>query len=110
MSKTIRNRHYHWTWPRDGSKIALNYTESDYDREVGYTYREPTPREAYKTFRWLHLDHHRNTVSPGREYRNGRMVENRAINKQELYRWMKNPDNYEPLFEEEPRDCKWDWL
>lgn len=112
MSRTYRNRHYHFDRVKtSGSKIALDYTECDWDVEQQmYFYREPTPREAYKTFRWRHLDHHRNAVSPGRGYRHARMIQNRNINKAELFKWMQNPDEYEPLFEEEPRDCRWDWI
>jgi hypothetical protein len=110
MSRTFRNRHYHWDSAKTGgSKIALDYTEYDYDRYEGCTYRMPTPREAYKTFRWRHLDHHANRVSPGKWYRRNRMVENRRINKEELFRWVQRPDEYEPLFEEEARSCRWDW-
>ncbi len=109
MSRTVRRKHRRWVWIPGGYKIAGEYTKYDWDPEVGYTYREPTPEERFRRYKWLHLDHGPNDVTPGHWFRNNRMRENRAINKQEIHRWMKNPDNYEPLFEEEPRSCYWDW-
>lgn len=111
MSRTFRNRHYHWDSAKTkGSKVALDYTECRYDIETGeYYYEEPTPRERFKTFRWRHLDHHSGEVSPSWWYRNNRMAQNRRINREELFRWAQRPDEYEPLFEEDPRSCMWDW-
>jgi hypothetical protein len=75
-----------------------------------YHYREPTKQERFKTFQWLHGESsHHNARTPGPWFRENRMRQNRMINKQELHRWATNPDNYEPLFEADPRSCQWDW-
>lgn len=125
MSRTVRRRHdkstnkyYGSRLIPDGFKIAGYYTQYDYHSRWAepewdgpiYTYREPTKEERYKTWNWLHGESSNgNERSPGRSYRNARMRENRSINKQELIRWMKNPDDHEPLFEDDPRSCRWDW-
>ena len=105
-------------WIPDGFKTAGYYTEYDYhspwfepewDGPI-YTYREPTKRERFKTWKRMHGESsHANAYTPGPAYRKMRMDENRNINKQELIRWMKDPEGYEPLFENNPRDCWWDW-
>ncbi len=124
MSRTVRRKNSKRThgrgghWIPDGFKTAGYYTEYDCHFEWNepdwdgprYTYREPTKTERFKTWQMLHGESSNgNAFSPGREYRNARMRENRSINKQELVRWMKNPENYEPLFEANPRSCWWDW-
>lgn len=102
----------------DGFKTAGYYTtydahyswnEPDWDGPR-YTYREPTEKERFKIWKWFHGESSSgNSFSPGHSYRKTRMRENRSINKQELVRWIKNPENYEPMFEEDPRSCWWDW-
>ncbi len=123
MSRTIRcngsrQRRYHGWWIPDGFKTAGYYTEYDYHspyREPEWdgpteTYREPTKRERFKRWKAYHGESsHKNARTPGWEYRNMRMRENRSINKQEIIRWMKDPDNYEPMCEANPRSCHWDW-
>jgi hypothetical protein len=124
MSRTVRRknsnrRHGRGGWHIvDGFKIAGYYTVCDYHSVYAepdwdgprYTYREPTKRERFRTWKWMHGESsHGNAFSPGKEYRNNRMRQNRSINKQEVVRWMKNPENYEPMFEADPRSCWWDW-
>jgi hypothetical protein len=124
MSRTVRRksqsrRHGRGGWYiPDGFKIACYYTEYDYHSTYHepdwdgplYTYREPTKRERFRTWKYMHGESsHRNAFSPGHEYRNNRMRENRSINNQELIKWIKDPENYEPMFENNPRSCLWDW-
>ena len=124
MSRTVRRKNSSRTHGRgghyipDGFKTAGYYTQYDYHSSwkepdwdgPDYTYREPTKRERFKVWKWLHGESSNgNAFSPGHGYRNARMRENRSINKQELVRWMKNPETYEPLFEDDPRSCWWDW-
>ena len=117
MSRTVRRKNSSRTHGRgghyipDGFKTAGYYTE--YDGNWSYSdkvFREPTKRERFDTWKLLHGESpNGNAFSPGREYRKMRMRENRSINKQELVRWMKNPETYEPLFEYDPRSCWRDW-
>lgn len=110
MSKTYRCKNYELSHPRqDGSKTAGWYTEYDYVNRL-CVYREPTPEERYYRYLRAHGEsRHRNARSPSWYYRHERMVENRSINKQELFRCI-NQAEYEPLFEANPRSCCWDWM
>lgn len=122
MSKTFRRKGYEYTqgrsYHRRGRKTAGFYTMKD-----GYwwgkhsfagedsiaTFRKPTRREYYEEFWRIHGDTGgRNYWSPGRYYRETRQTQNRSINKQELCKWWKDED-YEPMFEANPRSHLWDW-
>jgi hypothetical protein len=117
MSRTYRRKNYeqaqNTSWDRYGNKVAGYYTESDGDwwkfsREMR-TFRVPTLQEYYHEYWRIHGEsRNANYWSPGKWYRLNRMKENRSINKQELARWIKN-EEYEPLFEDNPRSCLWDW-
>lgn len=121
MSRTFRRKGYeHETgrsWYGSGGKIAGYYTEYDYvwceDEEYRWresVYRAPTEAEYNTRFWRVHGESsHHNAWTPGPEFRKNRMRENRMINKEELNKWIRNPDNYEPLFEADPRNCWWDW-
>lgn len=122
MSRTFRRKNFEKTqnrsWDKRGSSIAGYYTYRTYVyvRDVDSVcrrvdvYREPTKRERYKAFRWAHGESRtRSERSPNSWHRKNRMRENRSINKEELHRWIRDPDNYEPLFEADPRSCLWDW-
>ena len=114
MSKTIRRKGYESTAKKvHGSKTAGYFTIQEgwwfyYNKSDEVTFREPTRQEYFKAFWKLHGDSQRNAWCPSRSYRHPRTVENRMINKQELIKWLKNED-YEPLFEDNPRSCLWDW-
>ena len=122
MSKTFRRKGYEDTkgrsYDRRGRKTAGFYTEQDghwwgrsaYRSEINIAvFREPTRQEYYEEFWRIHGDTGgRNYWSPGRYYREIRQTENRSINKQELCKWLKN-EEYEPLFEANPRSHLWDW-
>jgi hypothetical protein len=118
MSKTFRCKGYEETrrssWERRGNKIFGFYTHTELIGPWGGrydVYRTPTESEFNKRFRTVHGEsRHANQRSLGRSYRETRMNENRAINKQELVRWMKYPDDYEPLFESNYRSPIWDLL
>ncbi len=125
MSRTIRRKNIkrgsHLI--PDGFKLAGYYTQVNFKPipikysngekiyfKVVPEYSEPTTRERFERWKLFHGESKsRNSMSPGRYYRNSRMTENRSINKQELIKWLKNPDDYEPLFEDNPRSCMWDW-
>lgn len=126
MSRTYRRKGYEDTlgnsYDRKGRKTASVYTIFDGygvlcpSRWGGYAYRwirvyrEPTKTELYKRVKWYHGEsRHANERSPSRDYRKARMVENRNINKRELINWTKHPDDYEPLWEANPRSHWWDW-
>lgn len=117
MSRTVRRKNSSRRHGRgghyipDGFKTAGYYTVYEGGWYEEKTYHAPaTKRDRFKIWRSLHGESSNgNAFSPGREYRNARMRENRSINKQELVRWMKNPDGYEPMFEANPRSCWWDW-
>jgi len=124
MSKTFRRKGYEDTqrasWDRRGNKTAGYYTERDgywygrqgIDRDTGSNmpiFRKPTRLEYFEEYWRIHGDAGgRNYWTPGRYYRETRQVENRSINKRELCKWLKN-DEYEPLFEANPRSHLWDW-
>lgn len=124
MSRTYRRKNYEATqgtsWDRASDKIAGFYTVRDWSR--GYWkngvyvsghvyYRAPTEREYNKEHWRIHGEsRHSNEWGPGKGYKQHRMNENRQINETELIKWKKYPDDYEPLFEEEPRSHWWDWL
>lgn len=122
MSKTFRRKGYEDTqgrsYHRRGRKTAGFYTMKDghwwgrsaHRSEINIAvFREPTRQEYYEEFWRIHGDTGgRNYWSPGRYYREIRQTENRSINKQELCKWLKN-EEYEPLFEANPRSHLWDW-
>lgn len=117
MSRTRRCKNelprvgrWYVTW----CSIAGYYTEIDRDlNEYGsicYVYREPTERERFYKEQFLHGESRsRNARSPGRYYRKGKQNQNERINKRELHKWIKN-NEYEPLFEPNPRSCWMDWV
>lgn len=122
MSRTFRRKNYESTVGqryRNYRSLAGYYTKNVFRRRtfdgsyywslnfVG-SYRAPTEKEYYHDFWKLHRDNHQNAWSPNRDYRKFRQVQNRNINKTELAKWIKN-ENYEPLFEENPRSHYWDW-
>lgn len=123
MSRTFRRKNYEdvrgRSWDRAGRKTAGFYTHRDCNTQrrfgcTGYfkcvwTYRPMTKREWDKEHRRIHGESHQNYWGPGRPYKQYRMEENRVINKAELVKWKKYPDDYEPMFEEEPRSHWWDW-
>lgn len=124
MSRTYRRKNYEDTqgtsWDRKGRKTAGYYTEYDYNDSCHFwhpgwnrgdvTYRPPTQEEYIREHQRIHGESkHANYWTPGKGYKQHRMNENRQINKQELVKWKKRPDDYEPLFEEEPRNHWWDW-
>ena len=124
MSKTFRRKGYENTqgrsYARRGRKTAGFYTVCDgywwgrryMNRDTGSNmpiFREPTYVEYRKEFWRIHGDTGgRNYWSPSRYYRETRQTENRSINKRELIKWLKN-DEYEPMFEANPRSHYWDW-
>jgi len=120
MSRTFRRKNYEHTqgdsWGMTGTRIGGRHVHKDsYRVDCGefyryvYTYREPTRAEYFKKYWRLHGESdNRNAWSPNRFHRAYRMKENRMINKQELYRCVMI-DEYEPLFEADPRNCWWDW-
>lgn len=119
MSRTFRRKGYENTqrtsWDRCGNRVAGFYTESDPEWWFGRycvdipEFRKPTRQEYYARFWRYHGDSHRNAWSPSRYYRHTRHIENKSINNQQLAKWIKNND-YEPLFESNPRSCRWDWM
>lgn len=114
MSRTFRRKGFERTqgatWDRRGDKVAGYYTRYEWDRAWGWLmiFRKPTKQEFYENYWRIHGDSHRNAWSPSRGYRERRQRENRSINKNEIQKWVKNPD-YEPLTESDPRSCLWDW-
>jgi hypothetical protein len=121
MSRTFRRKNYEKIDSGNrGSKIAGYFTKSELishkpDPKRGFhkfsyeiTYRAPTKREHDKDYWRLHADNHVNGWSPSRFYRQNRMNENKTINKEEINKWVKDKD-YEPLTENNPRPCGWDW-
>lgn len=118
MSRTFRRKNYEETqgrsWNRRGRKTAGYYTQWDHNSHrsnwADVTYRQPTREEYLKEYLRLHCESkHANYWGPGKGYKQFRMEQNRRINKQELINWMKYPDDYEPMVEEEPRSHWWDW-
>lgn len=120
MSRTFRRKNYEDTqgtsWDRKGRKTAGYYTEYDFNDFHGdwnrgdVTYRPPTRAEYIKEYFRIHGEsRHANCWTPGGEYKKSRMKENRSINKEEMVKWKKYPDDYEPLWEAEPRSHWWDW-
>lgn len=118
MARTFRRKNYEATqnasWDTLGFKTAGHYTTYDgswwsWGGKEEVSFRPMTPREAYKQRRWYHGEGHPNQYSPGRYYREYRQRQNRMINKKELAKWIRANGEYEPAFEADPRDCKWDW-
>ena len=134
MSRTKRCKNYvvenNTTWDRTGKKVALEYTEDETPYELTgkmviskYTgkliqqrevrtveYRPMDKRERWRKDRRMHGESSTScSRSPNHWYRLSRQKQNRSINKQEMLRWLKANGEYEPMFEENPRDCWWDW-
>ena len=122
MSRTFRRKGYdaaNMAW-KDGTKIAGFYTETDWyyirvEKVDGCcfksykTYRKPTRQEHNKEYWRIHGEsNNSNSWSPGWDYRNMRMKENRMLTKTELFKFMKDTD-YEVMVEANPRSCLWDW-
>jgi hypothetical protein len=119
MARTYRRKNYEATqnssWDTKGFKTAGHNTTYDgswyrWRDQPEVTFRPMTQREAYKRWRWYHGEGHPNQYSPGKNYRWYRQRQNRMINKEELLKWIKANGEYETFFEENPRDCRWDWL
>lgn len=118
MSRTFRRKNYEITqnrsWDNQFRKQYGFYTTFDWNNTLHQKYsircyRMPTEQEFYKNYWINHSDNHRNKWSPSKTYRKIRMSENRSINNHELFKCLKYED-YEPLFEQNPRSCLWDWL
>jgi len=117
MSRTYRRKNYATTisnWEHAGCRrYGFDWTRERRWRWVGevtwITYRPLTERELFERWYREHGEsRNRNERSPSRVHRKYRERQNRNINKQELARWLAH-SNYEPLFEENPRSCWWDW-
>lgn len=139
MSRTFRRKNIEQTWgKRAGSKSGGFYTTYDdesvkvrwtcrrsYEEDglifveckTGWTWKRSCPRyrpmteqERNKKYRWLHGESkHANAWTPARWFRQNREGELRSHNKQELVKYMKDPENYEPMVFEEPFSHMWDW-
>lgn len=121
MSRTFRRKNYEiqnaTSWDRKGRKAGGFYTEAVWNRAEGthwssgwYTYRPKTERERAEAYWRNHGESGTSSSnSPSAWHRQVRQRENRSINKEELIKFLKNPDTYEPMFEENPRNCWWDW-
>jgi hypothetical protein len=69
-----------------------------------------TKEEKRDQWLWLHGESkHANACTPGRWYRQNRERQLRSHNSQELIKYMKDPDNYEPMVFENPLSHFWDW-
>lgn len=120
MSRTFRRKNWEkqqtHTWGTRGNKVAGYFTvrELVYDADGAwiyglFEYRAPTAQERNRSYWHIHGESsHANEWSPGKEFRQHRMRENRGINRKEVHRWIRN-DEHEPLTEANPRDCNRDW-
>ena len=117
MSRTYRRKNYATTissWEHAGCRrYGFDWTLERRWRWVGegkcITYRPLTERELFERWYRQHGEsRNRNERSPSRVHRKYRERQNRNINRQELARWLAY-SSYEPLFEENPRSCWWDW-
>lgn len=120
MARTYRRKGFEATmnssWDTEGFKVAGHYTTYDgsYWKSNGSRwmkeYRPMNKRERFNRWYWMHGESRtRSMRSPNRWHRNIRQRENRMINKMELIKWIKAGGEYEPMFEENARDCWWDW-
>lgn len=119
MSKTYRCKGFEKTrtssWESRGFKTAGHYTEQEgywgfsYGGD-GKTFRPMTKEERWHRDRWFHGESSSaQSRTPGWTYRNPRQRQNRAINRQEIIRYIKADGEYEVMCEANPRDCHWDW-
>ncbi len=84
---------------------------------TGYTwvyscpiYRPMTKEERRNRWLFLHGEsRHANMWTPGRWYRQNRESQLRSHNRTELIKYMKDPDNYEPMVFDGPLSHLWDW-
>lgn len=120
MARTFRRKNFESTqnssWDTRGFKTAGHYTTYDgpYWLQWGSrrmpNFRMMDAQERFHRWYWMHGESRSAQMrSPGRTYREWRMNQNRSINKQELCKWIKANGEYEPMFEENPRSCLWDW-
>jgi hypothetical protein len=138
MSRTKRRKNYvvenNTTWDRKGKKVALEFTQDlrwsvDIPTEgtgniwmsvygelmegqiyLDRIYRPMNKEEHWWKQRMMHGESRtRSARSPNHWHRLNRQKQNRSINKQEMLKWLKANGEYEPMFEENPRDCWWDW-
>lgn len=120
MARTFRRKGYESTqntsWDTQGFKTAGHYTTYDgpYWLQCGArrmpNFRPMNKVERYHRWRWFHGESRTAQArSPGWTYRNSRMRQNRAINRQEIIKWIKTGGEYEPMCEADPRSCLWDW-
>lgn len=130
MSRTFRCKNYEaetgGSWSRQGRKIAGYYTikelvcvaiRFEYHKTAVvrtlYVYerpfRAPTQEEFNKQYHKIHGESSSaNSRSPSRSYRNNRHIQRRMRDKQELCRYIKNPDTCELVFYD-ALSCMWDW-
>ncbi len=116
MSRTLRRKHYvvenNTTWDRIGKKTALEFTANDgywgYGRLKEF---RPMDKEE-RCWQILMMYGESRTAcdrSPCHWHRLFRQKQNRSINKKEFNRWSQYAGEYEPMFEDRPRSCWWDW-
>jgi len=118
MSRTYRRKNYEVTqgtsWDRQGRKTNGFYTTYDgswwsWGVKEEMTFRPMTKEEYRNRYWWIHGEsRHSNAWSPNRHYRKPREEAHRMRCKQEIIKFMKNPD-YDPIIYENPDDCWWDW-
>lgn len=115
MSRTYRRKNFEQTrnnsWAVRGFKTNGHYTASDgyWGWDKMEVFRPATKQERWEKDKWRHGEsRHASERSPNRYHRNYREVRHRMRCKQEIIKFMKDPD-YEPNYYEEPDSCLWDW-
>jgi hypothetical protein len=126
MSRTFRRKNFEDTqrnsWDNKGRKTNGFYTTSDYEYYQkdggdcwiwGRTeefFRPMSEQERNHEYKRIHGESRsKNAWTPSRWFRQNREIELRSHNKQELIKYMKDPDNYEPMVFENPKSHMWDW-
>ena len=114
MSRTYRRKNYEdvqgTSWDRRGRRTNGFYTEVDWNWDTGeQIYSIPNKCEHFRLVWWAHGDHGYSLRTAPRSWRTIWAKRHRRLNNQELIKWVKKPDDYEPLFENKTRGSWWEW-
>lgn len=116
MSRTFRRKNFENTCRKHGHEYYLipeTYVQTGNGHGGYWVMRKPTKQEFDKKYHWMHGESkHNKAWSPNREsYRGPAEVKLRMKNKQELYKYWKNPDQYEPMLDARASSCYrlWAW-
>lgn len=109
MSRTYRCKNARDCDPKRYLKSLKSHDETAWNGGWYWDYPDDK-RELFHNWYFAHGEsRHANHRTPGKWYRKNREGELRSRSAQEIHRYLKDPDNYEPMVSENPKSHYWDW-